>query len=194
MPIDDDIFCLRENLFKCITNILGNRNIVMFFSILSTALHLEHLYPQGSIFSDFMKSYKHFSTEDEEDGIYTERSIKLSKERLLYPHFQHSILLHSWPSKRSVIIELSRSLKYLNHISDCSSIGFLSQSICLYFGFLLTRFISLCMPSRRNLKNSWASCCPYPENYRATFDTCDFRSLGAIAEPRFFLPFLRRSA
>ena len=165
----------------------------MFLSILSTALHYEHLYPHFSIFSGFMKFWRHFSTDEEEDGIDIERSMKLSKDRLLYPHFWHSILLHSWPSKRSVIIELSRSLKCLNHISDCSIIGFLSQSICPYLGFLLTLFISLCMPSSRNLKNSWASCCPYPENWRATLETCDLRSLGVIEEPRFFLPFFRSS-
>lgn len=111
-------------------------------------------------------------------GIESERSIKLSNDNDEYPHFMHVMLLQSWPSKRSVIIELSLSLKYLNQISDCTSIGSLSQSIVLYLGFLLTLLSSLCIPSRKNLKNSCASCWPYPPNYLATLLTELFKSDG----------------
>jgi len=58
------IFDLLENLFKWITKILGNLNIVMSFFILSTALHFLfwHLYPHFSICSGSMNSSRQSST------------------------------------------------------------------------------------------------------------------------------------
>lgn len=146
------------------TRILGNLNIVISFSMLSTALQFEHLYPQASILSEavyplmhsLMSMYPVYLTAFL--GIEIDRSIKLSKVNDLCLHDMHSSLLQSYPSKRSVIIELSRALKYWSQISDYSSIVYFSQFISLYAGFLTIRFNSLCMPSRRNLKNSWASC------------------------------------
>lgn len=184
------ILSLLENLFKWMTRTLGNLKIVMHLSMRSTALHFEHLYPHFSIFSGAMKFSRQSSTLGEpilDFGIWMDRSIKLSKVRLWCPHFWHSILLHNYPSKRSVIMELSLSLKYRYQISDCSIIGFDSQSICLYFGFLLTLFSSLCIPSRRKRRNSWASYCPYPENWRATRLTWLLSSEGVRTPPEFFL-------
>lgn len=132
----------------------------MSFSILSTALHFEHLYPQASILSDamyplrhsFMSMYPVYLTAFL--GIEIDRSMKLSKVRDLCLQDMHSSLLHSCPSKRSVIIELSRALKYLSQISDYSSMLCFSQFISLYAGFFAILLSSLCMPSRRNLRNS----------------------------------------
>ena len=143
----------------------------MSFSILSTALHLLHLYPHFSIRSDATKFFKQSSRSSPPMlillGIDKDKSMKVSKVRLWYPHFRHSILLHNYPSNRSVIIELSLSLKYWCQTSDCYNMGNLSQSICLYFGFFLTLFNSLCIPSSMKRRNSYESCCPYPLNYRA---------------------------
>jgi len=82
MLIVESIFDLLENLFKCITSIFGNLKIVMSFSILSTDLHLEHLYPHFSIYSGWIKFYKHFSTLELLLGIDIDKSIKLSKLKL----------------------------------------------------------------------------------------------------------------
>ena len=133
------------------TRILGNLNIVISFSMLSTALQFEHLYPQASILSEavyplmhsLMSMYPVYLTAFL--GIEIDRSIKLSKVRDLCLQDMHSSLLQSWPSKRSVIIELSRALKYWSQISDYSSIVYFSQFIlqlinfqtihCLFFRF-----------------------------------------------------------
>ena len=131
-------------------------------------LHFEHLYPHFSILSAPIKLSRQSGTLEDDLGIYIDRSMKLSKVKLLWLHFWHSIMLINCPSKRSVIIELSLSRKYRYHISDCSIIGNLSQSICLYFGFFPILFSSLCIPSSRNLRNSYASCWLVPENYLAT--------------------------
>ena len=64
-------------------------------------------------------------------GIEIDRSMKLSNVSDLCLHDKHSILLQSWPSNRSVIIELSRALKYLSHISDYWSMLSFSQLISL---------------------------------------------------------------
>ena len=158
------IFSRLENLFKCTTKIFGKRYTVMSFSILSTALHLLHLYPHFSIRSEATKFFRQSSKSSPPIlyllGIGNDKSMKLSKVKLWYPHFWHSILLHSWPSKRSVIIELSLSLKYWCQTSDYCNAGSLSQSIYLYFGFFFTRFNSLCIPSNMNRRNSYESCWP----------------------------------
>ena len=91
------------------TRILGNLNIVISFSMLSTALQFEHLYPQASILSEavyplihsLMSIYPVYRTAFL--GIEIDRSIKLSKVRDLCLQDMHSSLLQSWPSKRSVI-------------------------------------------------------------------------------------------
>ena len=158
------IFSRLENLFKCTTKIFGKRYTVMSFSILSTALHLLHLYPHFSIRSEATKFFRQSSKSSPPIlyllGIGNDKSMKLSKVKLWYPHFWHSILLHNWPSKRSVIIELSLSLKYWCQTSDYYNAGSLSQSIYLYFGFFFTRFNSLCIPSNMNRRNSYESCWP----------------------------------
>jgi len=156
-------FSLRENLFRWMTRIFGKRYTVISFSILSTALHLLHLYPHFSIVSFATKSLRQSATSTppiDLAGIDRDKSIKLSKVRLWKPHFRHSILLQSWPSNKSVIIELSLSWKYWCQTSDYCNISNFSQSICLYFGFFFTLFSSLCIPSSMNLRNSWASCWP----------------------------------
>ena len=158
------IFSRLENLFKCTTKIFGKRYTVMSFSILSTALHLLHLYPHFSIRSEATKFFRQSSKSSPPIlyllGIGNDKSMKLSKVKLWYPHFWHSILLHNWPSKRSVIIELSLSLKYWCQTSDYYNAGSLSQSIYLYFGFFFTRINSLCIPSNMNRRNSYESCWP----------------------------------
>ena len=77
------IFSRLENRFKWITKILGNLNMVMSFSILSTALHFLfwHRYPIFSILSVLVYSSRQsFSDTDPKLlGIYTFKSMKLSK-------------------------------------------------------------------------------------------------------------------
>ena len=138
-----------QNLFKWITRILGNLNIVISFSMLSTALHLEHLYPHLSIDSGAVYEFRQSVTftypvqRTALLGILTLRSMKLSKVSDLWWQFQHSILLISWPSKRSVIMLLSLALKYSAHLLLYSSMGSLSQSSSWYCGFVLILLSSL---------------------------------------------------
>jgi len=134
--------------------------MLISLSIRSIALHLSHLYPHFSIFSVAMKLSRQSSTltEYECEGSERDKSMKWSKVKLSCVHFLHLVRPQSYPSNKSVIIESSRSRKYLYHISDCCKIGYPSQSIYLYLGFLRILFSSSCIPSNRNLKNSWASC------------------------------------
>ena len=144
------------------TRTFGKRNMVISLSIRSTALHFSHLYPHFSIFSVAIKSSRqsYKLTEYECEGSERDRSMKLSNVKLSLLHFRHFVRPQSCPSNKSVIIESSRSRKYLYHTSDYFRKGYPSQSICLYFGFLRILFSSSCIPSNRNLKNSWASCYP----------------------------------
>ena len=136
--------------------------MVIYFSTVSIPLHFEHLYPHLSICSGLTKPFIKSSTSTLPNplvlGIETLKSIKLSKVKLIFPHFLQLIELQSCPSKRSDIIESSLSLKYYAHISDYLSGVSFSQSMHWYFGFFETLFNSLCIPSRRHRRNSWASC------------------------------------
>lgn len=162
MLISVEIFSLLypwfENLLRCKTKTLGNLKIVIYFSTVSIPLHLEHLYPHLSIYSGFTNPFIKSSTSTLPNpldfGIETLKSIKLSKVKLMLPHFLQLIELQSWPSNISEIIESSLSLKYLAQISDYLSWVSLSQSMLWYLGCLETLFNSLCIPSKRHLRNS----------------------------------------
>ena len=132
--------------------------MVIYFSTVSIPLHLEHLYPHLSIYSGltnpFIKSSTLTLPNPLDLGIETLKSIKLSKVKLILPHFLQLIELQSYPSNKSDIIESSLSLKYYAQISDCLSGVSLSQSIHWYLGFFETLFNSLCIPSKRHRRNS----------------------------------------
>ena len=141
-------------------NILGNLNIVIYFSILSTALHFAHLNPQRSIYSGAIYPFINSATSIYPVyltaflGIDTDKSIKLSNVQLLQPHFKQLIVLQSYPSNKSVIIELSLARIYYAQISDYLSTDSFSQSISSYLGLVVTLLSSLCIPSNKNLRNS----------------------------------------
>ena len=178
-----------QNLFKCKQSILGYLNMVICFSILSTPLHFEHLYPHLSIASGQIYPFINSLTSIQPVylmaflGKLTLKSIKLSKVQLLNPQLLQIIELQSCPSNKSVIIELSQPRLYCAQISDYLLISSFSHSISLYFGLEVTLLSSLCIPSNRHLNSSYASCQPYPLNQRETRLKLFFKSVGLTDPP-----------
>jgi len=100
------------------------------------------------------------------------KSWKLSKAKLEWAHSEcwQEILFNNWPSNKSVIMLSSLSKLYFHHLLLYVIGGSLAKSISLYFGLCLTLFSSSCNPSKKNLRNSCASCCPYPLNWGLSFE------------------------
>ena len=121
----------------------------------------EHLKPQSIICSGCMKFSKHWLKETTplDDllaflGISTLKSMNWSKHKSWKPQLRQVVRLISCPSNRSVIIELSLSLKYWLHSLLYYSIGRLGKFNSLYAGFFVTLFSSSCMRSSRKRMNS----------------------------------------
>src|SRR6187402_2888559 len=89
------------------------------------------------------------------------------------------------PVKRSAMTESSRFLVISQTFAAISRIasGLLTMSSVesgfSMYGFFLTRLKSSWRPSRRNPRNSWESCWPYPENEGAYLPMVVLKNRGA---------------
>lgn len=112
------------------------------------------------------------------------KSQKGSNVTLELPQTVHLSELFNCPTNKSLITEFS-TFEY--HSQVRSALMLLDKcSSMSNFSPLVPAFSAQCSASKKNRKNSWASCCEQPLYIRCLAENADFNSLGVI---ELFAPF-----
>lgn len=115
------------------------------------------------------------------------KSQKGSNVTLVLPQTVHFSELLSWPTNKSLITDFS-TFEYQSHVRSALILSDKVSSISS-FSPLVPLFSAQCNASKKNRKNSWASCCEQPLYIRCFDENANFNSLGVTelyARPHFF--------
>lgn len=99
-----------------------------------------------------------------------------SNVTLVFPHTVHFSELFSCPTNKSLITEFS-TFEYHSHVRSALTLFDKLSSISSFSPFV-PAFSAQCSASKKNRKNSWASCCEQPLYIRCLVENADFKSLG----------------
>lgn len=99
-----------------------------------------------------------------------------SNVSLALPQTVHFNELFNWPTNKSLITEFS-TFEYHSHVR--SAFRFVDKlSSITSFSPVVPAFNAQCNASKKNRKNSWASCCEQPLYIRCLLEKADLSSLG----------------
>lgn len=99
-----------------------------------------------------------------------------SNVTLVLPQTVHLSELFSWPTNKSLTTEFS-TLEYHSHVKSAIRLSGMLSSISS-FSLDEPAFSAQCNASKKNRRNSWASCCELPLYIRCLLENADFSSLG----------------
>lgn len=99
-----------------------------------------------------------------------------SNVTLVLPQTVHFSELFSWPTNKSLITDFS-TFEYHSHVRSALMLSDRLSSISS-FSPLVPLFRAQCSASKKNRRNSWASCCEQPLYIRCFDENANFNSLG----------------